>query len=574
MKKKIFLILPIIVLMIIIVIIAINSSKAEELSFNTDIKISTDDTRLTANIKALSNQSYNIDLDETVDIDSETEQKIVDTAYNMTEALNDIENKNYSENWEKYYKRPPSEKLSTGALLFTDDYKAWYDDYLTVSSVAYVLQNRNFKYEKINGYDITYTSSKRVIVQVFIDNFHGNYGITEANLDAVFEYEMIYEEISGLYKVNKLYVEWLKDLEEYYQKSDLNERTQSKNNSSAYSNISLYMPDGFTNFDYSKLKSVTSETTNRIYENNKDSIVIIDSVTEHGVTSGSASGFFIRSGVIATSYEHIYSMMNNGAARYYAVDVNEKIYEIEGIIATYPDINIAILKLKDEIGKKVTIGDFTKLEEDDPIAVISSSLGLKASMKLGIYFDYLDDDYKVIRTSLPLIDGDGGSAVFNLQGEVIAINTNVSSSTSDYNSGLNNAIDINIIKDVINDLNKEDFADINFVKFEEFNNNENQQVINQVSNSTWKKYEELPIITKYAPLELYSAYESNNYIIVRYKQSSYSDLSNENIIEIYEKYLVANSFEEIEDNIYKKDNITLRLRSNLGFIIVIVEGVK
>ncbi len=574
MKKKIFLILPIIVLMIIIVIIAINSSKAEELSFNTDIKISTDDTRLTANIKALSNQSYNIDLDETVDIDSETEQKIVDTAYNMTEALNDIENKNYSENWEKYYKRPPSEKLSTGALLFTDDYKAWYDDYLTVSSVAYVLQNRNFKYEKINGYDITYTSSKRVIVQVFIDNFHGNYGITEANLDAVFEYEMIYEEISGLYKVNKLYVEWLKDLEEYYQKSDLNERTQSKNNSSAYSNISLYMPDGFTNFDYSKLKSVTSETTNRIYESNKDSIVIIDSVTEHGVTSGSASGFFIRSGVIATSYEHIYSMMNNGAARYYAVDVNEKIYEIEGIIATYPDINIAILKLKDEIGKKVTIGDFTKLEEDDPIAVISSSLGLKASMKLGIYFDYLDDDYKVIRTSLPLIDGDGGSAVFNLQGEVIAINTNVSSSTSDYNSGLNNAIDINIIKDVINDLNKEDFADINFVKFEEFNNNENQQVINQVSNSTWKKYEELPIITKYAPLELYSAYESNNYIIVRYKQSSYSDLSNENIIEIYEKYLVANSFEEIEDNIYKKDNITLRIRSNLGFIIVIVEGVK
>lgn len=573
MKKKIFLILPIIVLMIIIVVIAINSNKEENLKFNTNIKLSMNDTRLTQNVKDLTSSNYPIDDYKTITIDNETEQKIVDVAYDMTEALNDIESKNYHDNWERYFKRPPSEKLYTGSVLFTDEYKAWSNDYSAVYALSRVLQDRELTYEKINDYNIVYTSSERVLIQVYIDNFHGYYGTTEAKLDAVFEYEIIFEDISGLYKVNKLNVEWLKELEDYYQKSDLNERNQNKNNSTTYSNVSTYIPEGFTNFDYTKLKKVTSHTTNQIYNQNKNSIVIIDSVTEHGLSSGSASGFFIRSGIIATSYDRIYSMMNNGAARYYAVDTNDKVYEIEGIVATYPDINIAILKLKEETGQKVIIGDSNKLEEDDPIVVISSSLGLKTSIKMGIYFDYLDDDYKIIRTSLPLIDGDGGSVVFNLQGEAIAINASVSSSTSSYNSGLNNAIDINIIKKVIDDLNNTEFKDIKVVNFKAFNNNENIKVINEINEKKWKKYEELPKIEEYAPVELYSAYESNNYMIIRYKQAAYASLTNESIIDVYRKYLIANSFEEVEDSTYQKDDIKIRINNELGFIILIVEGV-
>ena len=434
------------------------------------------------------------------------------------------------------------------------------------------MQYHEFKYEKITGYNITYASSERYLIQVYIENFKGYYGTTPVSLDGIFEYEIIYEDISELYKVSHLEVEWVQDLEKYYTENDIKERTQNKNDSTTFSNVSTYIPDGYTNFDYSKLEQVTTAQTNQIYTKNKDSVVIIDSVTENGVTAGSASGFFVRSGIIVTSYDSVYSMIDNGAARFYAVDVEDNIYELEGIVAAYPNINIIILKLKEEKGTKVTIGDSNKLEENDPIVVISSSLGLKASIKLGIYFDYLNDDYKIIRTSLPLIDGDSGSAVFNMNGEVVAINTNVSTSQSKYNSGLNNATDITILKDVIETLNKQNFKDIKIITFSELTEEDEIKVINNVDEKIWSKYEELPIITNYLPLSLYSAYTSNDYLIVRYKQASYSTISNESIIEMYEKYLVLNSYVKGDNNIYSKDGITIKITNNLGYIIVMVGG--
>lgn len=569
MKKKILLIIPIIILISVIVIISITGNKKSSIDFNTDIKISTTDTRLNNKLESYSNSSYDIENIDTAVLDNEVEEKIVDVAYKMTEALNQTDDNHYVENLYQYFKRIPSEKIGTEFL--SDVYKEWSSDYTSVSALAYVLQSHSFKYEKITGYNITYASSERYLVQVYIENFKGFYGTTPVSLDSIFEYEIIYEDISELYKVSHLEVEWVQDLEKYYTENDIKERNQNKNDSSTFSNVSTYIPDGYTNFDYSKLEKVTANETNQIYTKNKDSVVIIDSVTENGVTAGSSSGFFVRSGVIVTSYDSVYSMIDNGAARFYAVDVEDNIYELDGIVAAYPNINIIILKLKEEKGTKVTLGDSSKLEKNDPIVVISSSLGLKASIKMGIYFDYLNDDYKIIRTSLPLIDGDSGSAVFNLKGEVIAINTSVSTSKSKYNSGLNNATDITILKDVINTLNNQKFKDIKIIKFNELTEEDELKVINNVDKNIWSKYEELPIITNYLPVNLYSAYTSNNYLIVRYKQAAYSTITNESIIEMYEKYLVLNSYTK-EDNVYRKDNITFKITNNLGYIIIRVGG--
>ena len=570
MKKKILLTLPVVVLILVIVIISFTDNKKSSIDFNTDIKISTTDTRLNKKFESYSNSGYEIENISTVVLDNEVEEKIVDVAYKMTEALNKTDDNHYIDNLYQYFKRIPSSKI--GTEIFTDEYKAWSSDYTSISALAYVLQYHEFKYEKITGYNITYASSERYLIQVYIENFKGYYGTTPVSLDGIFEYEIIYEDISELYKVSHLEVEWVQDLEKYYTENDIKERNQNKNDSTTFSNVSTYIPDGYTNFDYSKLEQVTTAQTNQIYTKNKDSVVIIDSVTENGVTAGSASGFFVRSGIIVTSYDSVYSMIDNGAARFYAVDVEDNIYELEGIVAAYPNINIIILKLKEEKGTKVTIGDSNKLEENDPIVVISSSLGLKASIKLGIYFDYLNDDYKIIRTSLPLIDGDSGSAVFNMNGEVVAINTNVSTSQSKYNSGLNNATDITILKDVIETLNKQNFKDIKIITFSELTEEDEIKVINNVDEKIWSKYEELPIITNYLPLSLYSAYTSNDYLIVRYKQASYSTISNESIIEMYEKYLVLNSYVKGDNNIYSKDGITLKITNNLGYIIVMVGG--
>ena len=519
----------------------------------------------------LSNE-YFIEETPNVEIDNDVEEKIVKVAYDMTNAFNDIDDENYIYNIEKYEVRIPSYRLSDD-YLSNEEIDAWQDENITINAIAMVLRSGNYKFEEIKGYNITYASSSRYIVQVYIDNFNGNIGVTKVQLDAIFEYEIVYEEISGLYKVNKLNVEWVNDLEKYYQQMDTDERKQNDANSNTMSNVSSYIPEGYTKFDYTKLKNVSANVTNAIYEKNKNSIVIIDSASEGGIATGSASGFFIRSGIVVTSYDSVYSMIENGAVRYYAVGTDDKVHNIEGIVAAYPNINVIILKLEDETGTKVEIGDSNKLQENDPIVVMSSSLGLKTSIKLGIYFDTLQDDYKTIRTSLPLINGDSGSAVFNLNGEVVAINTSVSTTKSEYNSGLNNATDISTIKDVIAKIENESFSSIKSVSFKEFNDEEKIEVKNDVKEKIWKKYEKLPIITNYFPLNLYSAYVKDDYLIARYRQNTYTVLSNDAIISSYAKYLVNNSYEKVSDNVYVKDNIKIRINDNLGFIIIIVEGV-
>ena len=572
MKKKILLILPVLILVVILIIIAFKPKNSVMKDFNTDVTISTTENKINSNIQTMSSEDYEIDSINTKTLSAEEEEKVLKTATDITKAFNEIERDNYVHEIEKYAVRAPSIRLDKDDIAHPD-YKEWFNNILTVEVYANYFRGRNATYETLKGLKITYVSTERILVKAFLDNYSLTFGSATYKLDAIFEYTIVYEETSKLYKVKSMTIEWVSDLEKYYQKMETEERNQNKNNTTTVSNVSSYIPEGYTNFDYSKLKKVTSEETKAIYDKTKDSVVIIDSVSEGGVTAGSASGFFVRKGIIATAYDSIYRMIENGAARYYAVDSNEKTTEISGIVAAYPELNIVLLKTKEESGTPVIIGDPSKLEKNDPVAVISSSLGLKSSIKMGIYFDTLNDDYNVIRTALPLINGDTGSALFNMNGEVIGINTSVSTSQSEYNSGLNNAVDINILIEIITKLRNEKFNKIKIIDFKEFNEDTKIKVVNKVDKKVWKKYEELPIVTKQLPLNLYSAYQTEKYLIIRYKQDKYTALTNENVIDLYEKNLTSNSYEQIKENVYKKDNIIIRIQNNLGYIIVIVEGV-
>ena len=572
MKKKILLILPVLILVVILIIIAFKPKNSVMKDFNTDVTISTTENKINSNIQTMSSEDYEIDSINTKTLSAEEEEKVLKTATDITKAFNEIERDNYVHEIEKYAVRAPSIRLDKDDIAHPD-YKEWFNNILTVEVYANYFRGRNATYETLKGLKITYVSTERILVKAFLDNYSLTFGSATYKLDAIFEYTIVYEEASKLYKVKSMTIEWVSDLEKYYQKMETEERNQNKNNTTTVSNVSSYIPEGYTNFDYSKLKKVTSEETKAIYDKTKDSVVIIDSVSEGGVTAGSASGFFVRKGIIATAYDSIYRMIENGAARYYAVDSNEKTTEISGIVAAYPELNIVLLKTKEESGTPVIIGNPSKLEKNNPVAVISSSLGLKSSIKMGIYFDTLNDDYNVIRTALPLINGDTGSALFNMNGEVIGINTSVSTSQSEYNSGLNNAVDINILIEIITKLRNEKFNKIKIIDFKEFNEDTKIKVVNKVDKKVWKKYEELPIVTKQLPLNLYSAYQTEKYLIIRYKQDKYTALTNENVIDLYEKNLTSNSYEQIKENVYKKDNIIIRIQNNLGYIIVIVEGV-
>ena len=97
MKKKIFLILPIIVLMIFIVITVIDK-KESKIDFNTDIKLSINDNKLNNTIKSFSNTKYQIEQIDIKELTIEEENEIIETATNITNAFNEIDNDKYISN--------------------------------------------------------------------------------------------------------------------------------------------------------------------------------------------------------------------------------------------------------------------------------------------------------------------------------------------------------------------------------------------------------------------------------------------------------------------------------------------
>ena len=102
MKKTKFLLLPIIILMTIISFLLIDNNKYSKLEFNLNLELSLNESKLTNSIKSFSNGQYSIEQIDKKNLSLEEENKIIETALNITNAYNDINNKDYIKNVEKY----------------------------------------------------------------------------------------------------------------------------------------------------------------------------------------------------------------------------------------------------------------------------------------------------------------------------------------------------------------------------------------------------------------------------------------------------------------------------------------
>ena len=436
-----------------------------------------------------------------------------------------------------------------------------------------VLYSREFNYKELKEIVYDYITKEEIITKAYLDDVSIKIGKSNYTLDAIVDISIRYEKESKKYKIFNINIEWVKDIEKYLMRIDSTERSINNKKTNVFNNAISYIPteigENTNGLDYTKLINLNNNITNKIYANNKESIVVINSVNDLGLPTGNATGFFIRKGVVVTTYDSLYRMIENGSTHIYA-DINGTVNLIDGVVAVYPDINVAILKLEQEFGTPVIIGDSSKVEKNDPVIIISSSIGLTSTIKTGLYINTINDNVKIIRTSLPLTNGDTGSPIFNIEGKVIGINNGVNQKDS-YNSGINNSIDISILNDIIQKLNKSDFSKINTTNISKIKND--YKVVNKVDEKVWNKYLELPVITKYIPIDLYSAYTKDKYLIVRYKTNS-DVLDSDNIINIYTKNLIKEGFEEISTNTYKKDRVIITIKDNLGFIILIVEGVN
>ena len=126
------------------------------------------------------------------------------------------------------------------------------------------------------------------------------------------------------------------------------------------------------------------------------------------------------------------------------------------IIGTDKRTDVALVKIEASGLQKVTIGDPSKLKVGEWVAAIGSPFGLENTMTAGIVSAKgralpQENFVPFIQTDVAINPGNSGGPLFNLNGEVVGINSQIYS-RSGGSMGLSFAIPIDVAIDVSNQL--------------------------------------------------------------------------------------------------------------------------
>ena len=170
--------------------------------------------------------------------------------------------------------------------------------------------------------------------------------------------------------------------------------------------------------------------------------------------SSLGSGFIIEENGIVITNNHVVANAEDILVR-----VGEKEYDAK-IIGADPYMDIAVIKMKtNDKFKPVTFGDSSKARVGDWVVAIGNPFGLGGTVTSGIisarnrqigltrYEDF-------IQTDASINQGNSGGPLFNLNGEVIGINTAIIAPGQSGSIGIGFAIPANAASNVIDQLIK------------------------------------------------------------------------------------------------------------------------
>lgn len=201
------------------------------------------------------------------------------------------------------------------------------------------------------------------------------------------------------------------------------------------------------------------------------SVVFINSISQ-GVSYSNWDWIFGRggqntrvssgSGVIFTSDGYI--VTNNHvveAAEKLQVIYNKKVYDAE-LIGTDPSTDLAVLKINETNLQAATLGNSKTLAVGEWVIAVGNPFSLSSTVTAGIVsakgrrINIVEDRFPIesfIQTDAAINPGNSGGALVNKNGELVGINTAISSPTGSY-TGYAFAVPIDIAKKIVNDLIK------------------------------------------------------------------------------------------------------------------------
>ncbi len=572
MKKKIFIIAGLVSLTVLPVYALSNSFQFDpsHLSFTSNSK--------KEDIVDNFNEEYHLTYttsDENKELEEEIKNLTKKTTYLLFGDFN-----NTQESSEDYYKRhqdwfdlryapdiPLDNQNPQGIDTNSQEYK---DDLVSGLALPQVFNQANemgLIYQSYGDIRITYLDDM-IISSITLPNVKikrqskedpMNYDYIETNYIMYY----FYKELNEDWKLYYLYGESTDEVNTYFTE------IESSETNGIMSIAPSYESQLETVYNFEKVKSMTQEDLNAVYDANISNIVYLNSYYNNRVVA-SANGFFIDKGLIVTTWKFIEKSLVN--AQYITgKDSHLNPFEIEGIVTLNPMTDIVVLKLKEENSSFVKIGDSETLNIEDPVITLSSKSGTGVLLQTGIIIS--NDDY--IQTSIPLSVVDEGSPLLNSGGEVVGINTSKAAQSS-----ISIAMNAKVLKEIQDKFSSLDFNSLESISFDTlkekyYYTKYNDEISrNSIPQDKWNEYSQIGAISTTMHLELMKASYKDGIVSLRYKNDISQYINSMQLAMDFKEQLVKEGYELVMDStsksIYQNNRYQVILMDEFDYLIVVM----
>lgn len=157
-------------------------------------------------------------------------------------------------------------------------------------------------------------------------------------------------------------------------------------------------------------------TTRQIVERVLPAVVLVVAEDENGQTVGQGSGFFYKSGLVATNL-HVFTRASRAHIKVLNGGATYKVAEVVGIDMRH---DLCVVRIDDVSTKPLTINASNKPAIGDEVYVASNPKGLEGSFSKGIVSS-IRNSLGLIQIDAAISPGSSGGAVVNTRAEVIGV---------------------------------------------------------------------------------------------------------------------------------------------------------
>ena len=566
MKKLIILFLGLVIGIVSVYALNQNFKFDSSIIFNQDSKRNS--------VKDNFNQNYNLTYslkNENWELEEEIKNLTKKTTYLLFGGFN-----NENETSEEYYKRhqdwfdlryaptiPSDPNNSLGLDTSSQEYK---DDIVSGLAIPQIFNQAAELGLIYNSYGDIRVAVKNDIVISSITL--PNVKIKSQSEDNPMNYEYIetnyimyyfYKKLNDEWKLYYLYGESTDEINDYFNELENQEVKGLMAIAPSYDSklTSIY--------NFEQLKSLSNDDLNRVFNENINKIVFLDSYYNNMVVA-SANGFFISNNLLVTTWNFLEKSLING--QYISIKNHDlQSIEIEGIVTVNPETNLAVIKVKNS-ADYVLIDDYD-VSVEQPVITISSKTSSKTIVQTGIVI--ANDTY--LETSIPLLEEDEGSPLFNKEGKVIGLN--VSNSTR---SSVSFAVKSEALKEIQDKFkNQTDFDTVSFETLKEqyyYLNYHDEKILNNIPLKIWQEYSSIGDIENNLKLPLIKSSYQDKIVSLRYKNGISQFISSMQLASNFKEQLKNDGFDEVvnseKKSIFQNKKYQIIIRDELDYLIIVM----